>query len=182
MTESKLLWIQEGYFAFGRKGPEGLNVEQLAKNLQKSKSSFYYYFGDLELFQTDLLAYHIERADEIACRGEKCTSMDPDVINLIVDTKDDLLFNKQLRLHFQNPLFKECFERSFDRISGSFIDKWNLMIGLEPQSELGKLIFHLLVDNFFLQVSDENLSYQWFHEYLKSLSSTIDKIKSASKG
>ena len=180
MNKNKLIWLQEGYYMFGREGPKGINIEFIAKKLNKSKSSFYHYFGDLDTFQEVLLDYHLKRADQIAARGKKCNNMDPDVINLMVETKDDLLFSKQLRLNTQNPLIKKCFDESFHKITDSFIDKWNLAIGFEHKPMLGKVIFHILVDNFFLQVSDENLTYPWFHAYISHLRSIIQKIQVAS--
>lgn len=179
MSKNKLIWIKEGYFAFGHKGPKGLNIEKIAKKLNKNKSSFYHYFGGLETFQEELLDFHLDRANEIAKRGKTCKHMDPDVINLLVETKDDLLFNKQLRLNFQNPLFKICFNQSFEKITSSYLDQWNLYIGFEKKSMLGKVILNILVDNFFLQVTNENLTYNWFHEYLNNLRSVIQQIQMA---
>lgn len=179
MNKNKLIWIKEGYFIFGRKGPNGIHIEKLAKKLNKSKSSFYHYFGDIESFQEALLEFHLERADEIAQRGKQCKNMDPDVINLLVATKDDLLFNKQLRLHFHHPVFKKYHDQASKKINDSFIDKWNIAIGFEQNPMLGEVIFNLLRDNFFLQVSDENLTYQWFHDYLKNLFSIIQQIQIA---
>lgn len=180
MQKNKLTWIQTGYFVFGRKGPNGINIEQLAQQIQKSKSSFYHYFGDLETFQEELLDYHLVRAGHIAARGKECKNMDPDVINLLVATKDDLLFNKQLRLNRQNSVLKKYFDLSFEKITSSYLDKWNRTIGFENQPMLGKTILHLVVDNFFLEVNDENLSYQWFHNYLNNLRATIHQIHKAS--
>lgn len=177
MNKNKLIWVKEGYFVFGRKGPTGINIENLAKRLSKSKSSFYHYFGDMENFQELLLKFHLERAEQISKWGKACKNMDPDVINLLVETKDDLLFNKQLRLNIQNPLYKDCFEKSFKKITDSYLDKWNISIGFEQKPMLGKVILNLLVDNFFLQVNDENLTYQWFHEYLKNLRTVIQQIQ-----
>ena len=179
MNKNKLIWIKEGYFIFGRKGPSGIHIEKLAKKLNKSKSSFYHYFGDLESFQEALLDFHLKRAEQIAMMGKDCKKMDPDVINLLVKTKDDLLFNKQLRLNFQNPIFKKCFEKSFEKITNSYLDKWNIDIGFKEKPMLGKVILHILADNFFLQVNDENLTYQWFHEYLNNLRSVIQQIQIA---
>ena len=179
MRQNKLVWIKAGYYVFGRKGPNGLNVELLAKKIKKSKSSFYYYFGDMESFQEALLAYHLERADQIAERGKLCENMDPDVINLLVDTKNDLLFNKQLRLNIKNPAFEKCHNQSSKKINNSFLDKWNIAIGFEQNPMLGEIILNLLRDNFFLQVNDENLTYQWFHDYLKNLFSIIQQIQIA---
>lgn len=180
MNKYKLIWIKEGYFVFGRKGPNGLNVEELAQKIKKSKSSFYHYFGDLETFKGALLDYHLERANQIAIRGKECNNMDPDVINLMIATKNDLLFSKQLRLNSQNPEIKSCFDQAFGKITNSYLDKWNIAIGFEHKPMLGKVIFNILVDNFFLQVTDENLTYQWFHEYINHLRSIIQQIQIAS--
>jgi len=179
MNKNKLIWIKAGYFVFGRKGPNGINIELLAKKIKKSKSSFYHYFGDLETFQEELLAYHLERADQIAAKGRACKNMDPDVINLLVATKDDLLFNKQLRLNVQNPDFKKCLEQSSKKINDSFLNKWNIAVGFEQNPMLGEVILYLLRDNFFLQVTDENLTYEWFRDYLKNLFSIIQQIQVA---
>ncbi|MEM6724360.1 MAG: TetR/AcrR family transcriptional regulator, partial [Bacteroidota bacterium] len=116
MVKNKAIWVEAGYAVFGREGINGLNVEQLAKKLNKNKSSFYHYFGDMETFVESLLQYHLERADQIAAKGAMCQSMDPDVINLLVETTDDLLFNKQLRLHPQHPAFTACFDEAFEKI------------------------------------------------------------------
>lgn len=179
MSQSKLVWLKAGYYVFGRKGPTGLIVELLAKKIKKSKSSFYHYFGDMENFQTALLDYHLERADHIAARGKECKNMDPDVINLLVGTKDDLLFNKQLRLNVQNLDFKKCLEQSSKKINDSFLNKWNIAVGFEQNPMLGEVILYLLRDNFFLQVTDENLTYEWFRDYLKNLFSIIQQIQIA---
>ena len=176
MNKSKFLWIKEGYTIFGRQGIVGLNVEHLSRRLNKNKSSFYHYFGDMENFQDALLAYHLERAAIIAARGEKCKNMDPDVINLMIATKDDLLFNKQLKLNLQNPAFKKCFDLAFEKITDSFMDKWAITIGLEQQPMLAKLIFYLVIDNFFLQVTYENFTHHWFQNYLTNLRSIMNNM------
>ena len=179
MNKNKLVWIKEGYYIFGRKGPSGIHIEKLAKKLNKSKSSFYHYFGGIETFKEELLAFHLERADQIAERGKLCKNMDPDVINLLVDTKDDLLFNKQLRLNTKNPAFEKCHDQASKKINNSYLDKWNVAIGFEQNPMLGEIILNLLRDNFFLQVNDENLTYQWFHDYLNNLFSIIQQIQIA---
>ncbi len=59
----------------------------------------------------------------------------------------------------------------------SYIDKWNAAIGFEQKPMLGKVILHLLVDNFFLQVNHDNLTYQWFHDYMDRLKTVISQVQ-----
>ncbi|MEO1435044.1 MAG: TetR/AcrR family transcriptional regulator [Bacteroidota bacterium] len=179
MKKNELVWIQKGYFLFGRKGLYGLNVELIASELNKSKSSFYHYFGDLDHFIDKLMEYHRSRAKQIAEKGRNCQNMDPDVILLMIETKDDLLFNKQLRLNGQEPRLNACFEETFNTISDSFMAKWNSTIGMNQKPMLGKVIFNLLVDNFFLQVNEHNLDYPWFQGYIQQLRSIIQQIQMA---
>ncbi len=178
MSPSKIVWIKEGYFIFSREGTQGLNVERIARQINKNKSSYYYYFGDLDIFVEALLDYHLERADQIAALGRQCKNMDPDVINLMVDTKDDLFFSKQLRLNLKNPAFKRCFDKSFKIITDSFMDQWTVAIRFEDRPGLAKILFKLIVDNFFLQVNDENLTYEWFHEYMNEIRFIIEQVRS----
>ncbi len=117
MSETKMLWVKEGYKVFGFDGPNGLNVESLAKSLHKSKSSFYHYFGDMPTFQEALLNYHIDRARQIAKSGKVCENMDPDVINLLIETKTDLMFSKQLRINSHELQIKQCFDVTFNTIT-----------------------------------------------------------------
>lgn len=59
-------WILAGYELFAIDGPTGLKVEVISRKVNKSKSSFYHHFADLEVFTEYLLNYHMERAKAIA--------------------------------------------------------------------------------------------------------------------
>lgn len=65
-NDKKYIWLQLGYELFATKGPKELKIEILAKKVGKSKSSFYHFFADLELFVEELLKYHIEQSYTIA--------------------------------------------------------------------------------------------------------------------
>ena len=43
-------WIIKGYELFANKGSLGLKVEVISKAVNKSKSSFYHHFADIEVF------------------------------------------------------------------------------------------------------------------------------------
>jgi AcrR family transcriptional regulator len=47
--DPKQPWINHGYRTFAYEGPTGLKVERLARQVGKSKSSFYHLFADLDI-------------------------------------------------------------------------------------------------------------------------------------
>ena len=123
-------WIEAGYEIFAREGPKGLKVEQIARVVGKSKSSFYHLFADLEVFQQKLLEYHLQRAKEIAVEAAKCKNMVPDFINMGLEAKSDLLFDRQLRVHRDNPEFRRCFEHANTIVVEAFTGIWAEAFGL----------------------------------------------------
>ena len=68
ISTSKQSWILIGYQMFSLDGPTGLKIEVIARQMKKSKSSFYHHFADLEIFQEYLLKHHLKQAYFI---GEK---------------------------------------------------------------------------------------------------------------
>jgi AcrR family transcriptional regulator len=71
-SPNQLPWIQHGYVVFAQKGPAHLRVEEMAREVGISKSSFYHHFADAEIFMTFLLRYHEERARELANEAAQC--------------------------------------------------------------------------------------------------------------
>jgi AcrR family transcriptional regulator len=60
--ESKEIWIKLGYEVFALKGQSEIKIERLAKQVGKSKSSFYHHFADIDLFIEFLLKHHVEQS------------------------------------------------------------------------------------------------------------------------
>lgn len=50
-------WINAGFRALTGKGPEGLRVEPIARELKSTKGSFYWHFKDLSALQDAMLHY-----------------------------------------------------------------------------------------------------------------------------
>ncbi len=50
-------WINAGFRALALKGPEGLRVEPIARELKATKGSFYWHFKDLSELQRSMLTY-----------------------------------------------------------------------------------------------------------------------------
>jgi AcrR family transcriptional regulator len=170
MTENiKQPWISEGYNLFSKEGLKGLKVEVLARKVNKSKSSFYHLFADIDCFTEELLTFHLERAKIIAEREKLCKSIDPALINILVEVKADLLFNRQLRVNRSNVAFKQCFEKANQLVGNAFLEVWTKEIGLRNKPKLAEIFFGLVLENFYLQLTDDSFTYHWFSDYFKNI-------------
>src|SRR4051794_38203997 len=113
-------WIEAGYEIFSLAGPEALKIERLSRMVGKSKSSFYHHFADMEIFQEKLLEWHLKCAHQIAAKGKLCKTFIPDYVNVLVEVKQDLLFNRQLRIHRHNIAFQLCFMHAVSIAENAF--------------------------------------------------------------
>ncbi|MCP4440671.1 MAG: TetR/AcrR family transcriptional regulator [Aureispira sp.] len=165
----KLPWIKVGYKYFSKEGPKGLKVEPIARKVGKSKSSFYHLFADLEAFTEVLLAYHLLQAKEITDKIQACEQMMPDMIPVLLEATEDLLFNRQLRIHRDNPDFKTCFEETNKLLATSISPIWIAALGLEGQSYLADLVLNLTIENFYLSITEETLTAEWLVAYLDNI-------------
>lgn len=98
-TDLKDPWLEKGYEIFSVEGPKGLKIERLAREVKKSKSSFYHFFADLEIFTNQLLDLHTQNAKVVLEKELKCEHLIPDLLHVIVAHNQDFLFNRQLRIN-----------------------------------------------------------------------------------
>jgi AcrR family transcriptional regulator len=161
------IWMDAGYELFARFGPEGLKVERLARRAGISKSSFYHHFADLEVFVGELLALHLRRAAVMAEAESRCASVDPALIGVLLEHRMDLLFSRQLRVARHRPEFAEALGKSIRITAPAFMGVWVRDIGL-GQAQL-EAFFELAIDNFFLQMTEANLTRPWLEAYFAHL-------------
>lgn len=146
-----------------------ISIESIARSMSKSKSSFYHYFGDLELFIEDLLDHHEERSVLFAREISTCEHIRPDMVNIFVDYKTDLFFHKQLRINRANPTYKQCFEKVFHKYEVAILDNWAIFLGLEKQKAFAQAFLHLIAENFLLKITLDSYSHEWLDNYLEEI-------------
>lgn len=168
-VDSREIWIKKGYEIFATSGQSGLKIEPLAKKVGKSKSSFYHHFADLELFTDILLKHHVEQSKIIAQKEQKSKNIDPELINILVEHKTDLLFNRQLRINKNIKLFAQTLEQSNKNVGDAFVNVWIEDLGLQLSKKQIEGIFTLALENFFLQINTETLNAEWLSNYFKNL-------------
>lgn len=169
MNDNKEIWIKTGYENFAITGQSGLKIEPLAKKVGKNKSSFYHYFADLELYIDELLEYHIKQSSIIAEKEKKATSINPELIEIIVEHKIDILFNRQLRINRDNKKLFKTLEKSNEIIGNDFVMLWVRDLELKLNQKQLESIFELAIENFYLQINAENLNPQWLADYFNNL-------------
>lgn len=170
------IWITAGYDAFARNGMNGLKIEVLAKKVGISKSSFYHHFADVDLFLEHLLKQHLQQAEIMAAKEMACNSINPELIEVILAHKTDLLFNRQLRVNRELKAFATVLDKTNKIVGNAFISAWvkDLQLQLSPLQLEG--IFSLALDNFFLQITPENLNRQWLTAYFDQLNETVKRF------
>jgi AcrR family transcriptional regulator len=177
MTSNKQkIWIEKGYETFAIVGQDGLKIEPLAKSIGKSKSSFYHYFADIEIFIDYLLKHHTERSYIIANKEQQAKTIDPELINVFVEHKIDLLFNRQLRIHQNINSFADTLTQSNKIVGDAFVNVWIKDLGLQLSQKQIEGIFSLALENFFLQINTETINYEWLSDYFKNLKKIASKF------
>ena len=169
-------WIRAGCTLFAHEGPAGLKVEVLARRVGKNKSSFYHHFADLEVFTEQLLTYHLKRVRDIANLERQCPRVVPDLLRLLVTVEEDLLFNRQLRSHRAVPAFGQCVEATNQEIAGALVPVWAEAFGLADRPQVARRLLHLVVDNFYLQLTHQVLTYEWLLTYVGQLRTLVQEL------
>lgn len=169
-------WILIGYELFSKEGHAGLKVEVMARKVGKSKSSFYHHFADIEVFTEVLLNHHLERSKIITTRERLCKKMIPDMLNLLVEVKQDLLFNRQLRVNRHIPAYKKCFESANREVEDAFLEIWSETLGLSENSNAARKVLEQSIENFYLQITDETLTYEWLLKFVGEIRFMVKEI------
>ena len=173
---SKDNWIRAGYQTFAYVGPSELKVERLARSLQRSKSSFYHFFADLEVFTEHLLEYHLAQAKVIAAK-EAQAQTEQELAQILVAHKVDILFNRQLRFHRENPQFEACFHTTNQITTPAFLPLWKKIVGLEEEGFLADLVLAFSSENFYLQITDQTLNEVWLLDYFQNIKRLFRQLR-----
>ncbi len=170
-------WITAGYATFAEQGISGLKIEVIARKVNKSKSSFYHHFADLEIFIDYLLEHHIKQAELIAEKAKALKNINPSALNLILDHKLDIFFHKQLRINRDKKNYRDCFEKAYYYIGSAFMHIWTTEIGLNDNKPLSKELLDFVEENFYISVTEKNFTFNWLSEYFKKITDITCEIK-----
>ena len=169
IKENKLIWIETAYKEFALHGISALKVEPIANLVGKSKSSFYHHFADMTVFENYLLEHHLNQSKIIARKEADAININPEIINILVEHRIDLLFNRELRIHQNVQRYDETLKKSTHIIGDAFFNTWMKELNLEKEKVKLEGLFNLALENFFLQLNKDRIQFNWLAEYLQHL-------------
>jgi AcrR family transcriptional regulator len=171
-SESYQKWIEAGYELFSREGPEGIQVERLARMLKRNKSGFYHYFGEHDVFISRLIEHHVSVGKQYAEEMSLLKDFDPGYINLVVKFKLSTLFQKSLRQEIDNPVFQKTFNIVRKENEKYIIPLWASYLKISGNQDLATELFNIFRDIFFFRVTFDNLNY----DHIKVMAESFSKI------
>lgn len=170
------IWIEGGYQVFGTEGLKGLKVERLSAKIGVSKSSFYYSFIDFEKYFQELIQVHKERLSILADQESKCQSIDPELIEIFMEYKWDLFFNKQLRFSGLYSQYSQILEEADTLAKKHFVKLWKKDLALNINDSQLESLFHLALENFYFRLNEETIEYSYLSQYFQHMRSLIQNI------
>lgn len=181
ITSKKSIWIELGYKLFSEMGKECLNVEFLSREIGKSKSSFYHYFGDLEIYIDELLEYHLQKVKANAEEIKNSKTLYPGVYNIYLEKKVDTFFHKNLRVHRDEEKFQPYIKQAADITENAMLDAWQTALNLDERPLFAKSYLNLISDNFFLRITPSTFNGKWLYDYMKEVFDLLSNVGKSEK-
>lgn len=167
-------WLDIGYSIFANEGPEGIQVERLARILGVNKSSFYHFFVDKEIFVNEIIKLHVEKAKRFAEKVKKLETFDPDFIELLVSESEMIMVHRQLVKNLDNQLFRMTYIGINSFVDLEILRLWAKEVNL-PQEAAFKL-FDLVRDTFYSRISPKNYSATTVRQIVGEVKLFLEKL------
>ncbi|MCV9388448.1 TetR/AcrR family transcriptional regulator [Reichenbachiella ulvae] len=170
ISENKGKWIDQGYALFSQIGPDALNVEKLSHLVGLSRSSFYYYFGDLHQFEEVLLSKHVENYVRFGELMKDYTDFKQLFSEEIMVHKEVLAFQRQLLIHKSLERYQKCSEEARVHTEAKTYDLWTKYKKVDKDSDEEWALFKAIRDFYYIQFDQSEQDPQdvlvLLHSYL----------------
>jgi len=177
MTDTSELWIESGYKHFALYGPQNISIEKIAGETGLARTSFYYYFVDLQSFIDELFYKHLYFAENFKNDIlNTCKNYIPDYIRLIEKYKIQVLFNKRLADNSSNPKYLLTFNHVNNIVDNAALNLWAESFGIKGERNFLMAVYSLLRDSYYTRISIDNLDYDSIIKNIGELRETISGI------
>ena len=170
------VWTEQGYSLFAEEGLDGIQVERLARILQLNKSGFYHYFGDMDVYCSELLRLHEKKVDNYFHEIRRIHTIDPEYFQVVAREKVIMMFHVQLLRCKNKPAFYKVAEM-LDQKEGEILsDLWNEYLGFNGNADLTLRYFDIVRDKFYTRVSLQNLTYEFVRDLLTEAKMLVQQM------
>lgn len=163
MTSKIEKWVKAGYQLLATDEIDGINIERLARTIRANKSGFYHYFGTKEEFFRNLLRHHIHTAQMVAAEIQRCDTIDPDLLHVIVKERIFFLVEAQLLVKGK-PLKTKIDTTDAGRIiADEVVALWRKHN--EPLTDLKIALANVnsIRHFFYARINAQNINYKHLH-------------------
>jgi AcrR family transcriptional regulator len=175
-TRNSSLWTEAGYELFAGRGLEAIQVERLARILNLNKSGFYHYFGDLEVFLSELLSLHEKKAGDFFQDIRRVKNLDPDYLQMVVRHKVPIMFHIQLIRIKNRPAVDKIVETIDQKEDHILRDVWSHYIGFHDRPDLAIRYFNIVRDMLYARMSMQNITYGFLHSVMAEAKELMQQI------
>ena len=158
------VWTEQGYSIFAEEGLDGIQVERLARILQLNKSSFYHYFGDIEVFTTELFRLHEQKADVFYDEIKHIKTIDPEYFQKVVEHKVTMMFQVQLYHTKSKPAYYNLAEMIDEKEGPILQHVWNEYLGFGDNADLAVRYFVIVRDMAYRRISLQNMTCEFLRK------------------
>jgi AcrR family transcriptional regulator len=169
-------WIEAGYELLAREGPDGVQVEKLARQLDLNKSGFYHYFGDREIYFYELMEYHLEVMEQFFIEVLSLRCFDPDYLKLLVKYKTSVFVQKQIHTNDSVRVFNEGFKKVRIKNEKRVIRLWADYLGLIDNFPLSRELWHMIRDVFFFRITPEKMNLEFIRSVTEEVRNVVEKL------
>jgi AcrR family transcriptional regulator len=153
LPESVQKWVEAGYELLAQEGPEGVQVEKLARKLGLNKSGFYHHFGDREIFFSKLIEHHYKVNDQFRYEIESARSFDPDFLNLVIKFRTAVFVQSQFRRNNDVKLYQETFFKIKKKNEKVIQPLWSDYLKIYDSPDLSIELWDIFRDVFFMRIN-----------------------------
>jgi AcrR family transcriptional regulator len=172
-------WINVGYELFAHEGPEGIQIERLARILDLNKSGFYHYFGNHDTYFQHLMEHHMLQADELVEKLQSTRNFIPQCIQLLADSSIPILVQKQLQRASHIPLFSNTYAEINRKTDSALLPLWMDFIAIPHNPTLALQYLELVRDTFYARVTPGTLSFEFIFDICMQAKEVCDGFKNS---
>lgn len=163
-SKSYNAWLKVGYELFAQDGPEGIQIERLARILDLNKSGFYHYFGNHDTYFEHLMQDHLLQTNLLVDQIQSSRAFIPDCIQFLADASIPILFQKQLQRACHIPLFAKTYKEANNKVEPSILPLWIDFIEISDNPTLALHYLEFVRDTFYARVTADTLSFEFIFD------------------
>jgi AcrR family transcriptional regulator len=175
-TRNSSLWTEVGYELFASEGLEGIQVERLARILNLNKSGFYHYFGNLEVFISELLSLHEKKAEVFFEDIRNVKNIDPDYLQMVVKHKVPIMCQIQFIRIKNNSAFAKVVETIDKKEDYLLREVWSDYIGFQDKPDLAIRYFNIVRDMLHARMSMQNINHDFLRNVMAEAKELMQQI------